>query len=119
MVKKELTLLDDEFEEYTAKVKYPTNIPGHVKNQVTDKVQLVKNAHFEDGMTDEELMSQIDNVGELMGEAQEIIMSFALKHMRKVESDELVSKDELSESAYQTVLEQYSDSIQGVKVGKN
>lgn len=114
MVKKELTLLDDEFEEYTETVKFPSNIPGNVKNKVLDKVRLTKNAEITEDMSEDEILNNVENVGEIMQQAQDILIEFALKHM-----DKDLEKENLSPSAYDTILEQYTDSIKGVKVSGN
>jgi len=110
MVKKNLQLLDDEFEKYEEEVKFPSNIPGHVKNKVLDKVRLTKNANITEDMSDEEILNNVENVGEIMQEAQTILIEFALTHM-----DKDLSKDNLTPSAYDSILEQYTDDIKGVK----
>lgn len=114
MVKKELELLDDEFEKYSEKVKFPSNIPGHIKNKVMDKVRLTKDAEFSEDMSDEEVLGNVENIGEVLGEVQNILIEFALKHM-----DKDLTKDNLTASAYDVILSQYTDDIKGVEVSGN
>lgn len=118
MVKKTLTLLDEEFEKFEQEVKFPSNMPGHISQRITDKVKLAKDADFSQG-TDEEVVENVENIGEVMAGAQQTIMEFALDHMEAIGSDMTITEDNLSQEAYETVLKQYTDSVQGVKVGKN
>lgn len=120
MVKKELELLDGppEFERYTAEVRFPSNINGDLQNKLMDKIRLKKNADL--GNFDEDNISQtIDNPEELMEEIQNHLIGFALDYMEEVDSGDQVEKDQLTPEAYDVILSQYSDQIQGVKIGKN
>lgn len=121
MVTKTLELLDqEEFEKYEVEAKFPSNIPASITTQTNDKVQLAKDAVFEPNMSDSELISQIENHGEILADAQNRIIDFALSHMTlKDEPEKEVTKKELSRSAYETILKQYEDDLNGVKVGKN
>lgn len=121
MVKKEMPLLDGppEFERYTAEVRFPSNLNGDVKNTATDKIRLVKNANIKDDMTDEEALNQVENVGEVMEEVQNHILDWAVKYMEETESGDAVERKNLTPEAVDIILEQYEDSLKGVKVSGN
>lgn len=116
MVKKELKLLDGppEFNEYVEKVKIPNNIPAHKKDEILESVRLVDNAKITEDMSDEEILSNVENTGELMKQAQNVMLDFALKHC-----DKDLERDNLTKQAATKILEQYSDQVQGVEVKKN
>lgn len=116
-----MTLLDGppEFEEYEAKVRFPSNLQGDVKNAVLDKIQLAKDVSIEADMSEEEMMNSLENHGEIFEEIQKQIMDFALKYAEKVDSGESVSRENIGEDAAEVIMKQYTDSINGVAVGKN
>lgn len=121
MAKKELELLNGppEFEKYTAKVRFPSNINGDIQNKVMDKLRLKQDADFSEDMDEKDLLNNVENAGQIFEEMQNRLLDFACKHMKEVESDEPVNRDQLTPSAVDKVLSQYTDQLKGVKVGKN
>ena len=121
MVKKELTLLNGppEFKEYTAKVRFPSNLQGDVQNRVMDKIQLAKDVSINQDMTEEEMLNNLDNHGELFEEIQNQILEFALNYAEEIDSGESVERENIGEEAAREILAQYSDDVKGVSVGKN
>lgn len=115
MVKKELELLEGppEFEKYTEEVRFPSNIPANIKDKVLEKVSIRKNSEFKEGMSDEEILDSVENLGELMKEAQNVLLDFACKH-----ADKDITKQNLTQSAADKILEEYTDDIDGVEVKK-
>lgn len=121
MVKKKLELLNGppEFEKVTATVRFPTNINGEVKNRALDKIRLVSDAQINEDMSEQEMLSNVENVGEIMEEVQNYLIEYALKHMKVQDKEIDVCKQNLTPSAYDTILQQYADQVKGVKVSGN